>query len=634
MPPREYTILVPLANQRNASGLIQTATSLIPQPPGGPQGKVVVLSVVEIPEEVGYTAGTVPARLHRQVLGRLDTGQNWPDLELRSLVRVSRQVWEGIAEAAKEVEADLILFEWQDWADASHPLFGTKIDQVIKNAPCDIAITKGLQLVQGGRVLLPVRGGPHAALALQLASGLAERLNSCVTALHIDLPGATDGERSQNRDEFEAILATAPYPDRVERVEVVAEDVEAVILAEAASHVAVVMGAAAGSPHTPLLFGPVAEPIATKLDRVVVVKTRIPGTLGHEAWEKLFPAVRVAPRTLDISTLVDKWFAENTFDSREFDRIDDLVRLKERQGRTVSLVLPALNEEKTVGQIIQTLKTELMERRPLVDEMVLIDSDSTDRTREIAEGLGIPVFIHQQVLPRYGSYVGKGEALWKSLHVTRGDILVWVDTDIQDMHPRFVYGLLGPLLKEPRLQYVKGFYKRPIRLGGELRATGGGRVTELTARPLLNLFFPELSGLIQPLAGEYAGRRDALEQLPFFSGYGVETGMLIDMLQRFGLQAIGQVDLKRRVHRNQSLESLSKMAFTIIEVVVRRLEARHELQLLKGVNTSMKLIQHDADQFHVEVKRLDDIERPPMLELPEYRERRSRLREGQTDARA
>jgi glucosyl-3-phosphoglycerate synthase len=163
--------------------------------------------------------------------------------------------------------------------------------------------------------------------------------------------------------------------------------------------------------------------------------------------------------------------------------------------------------------------------------VVVIDNDSTDhraRSRDLR-----PV-VRRPALPETGSFVGKGEALWKSLHVLDGDIVAWIDTDISNIQPRFVYGLLGPLLREPRIQYVKGFYQRPIRQGDILQAEGGGRVTELMARPLINLFFPELSGMIQPLSGEYAGRRSLLERMPFFTGYGVEIGLLIDIAGRRG----------------------------------------------------------------------------------------------------
>jgi glucosyl-3-phosphoglycerate synthase len=212
--------------------------------------------------------------------------------------------------------------------------------------------------------------------------------------------------------------------------------------------------------------------------------------------------------------------------------------------------------------------------------------------------------------------------LWKSLYALKGDIIIWIDTDIRNIHPRFVYGLIGPLLMRKGIQYVKGFYRRPLQEGGKLKAGGGGRVTELTARPLLNLFYPELSGLVQPLAGEYAGRRQALERVPFFTGYGVETGLLIDMLENFGLRAIAQVDLEERIHRNQPLRSLSKMSFAIIQVVMQRLEGHHKLRLLEDINKTMKLIRYEPRRFYLEVEEIGVRERPPMITIPEYRQKR------------
>ena len=216
---------------------------------------------------------------------------------------------------------------------------------------------------------------------------------------------------------------------------------------------------------------------------------------------------------------------------------------------------------------------------------------------------------------------GKGEALWKSLLVTRGDIIVWVDTDIVNIHPRFVYGIIGPLLLNPQVQFVKGFYRRPLKVGYKMEAGGGGRVTELTARPLLNLFYPELSGVIQPLAGEYAGRREALERVPFFSGYGVETGLLIDIYERYGLNAIAQVDLLERIHHNQRLEALSKMSFAIIQTIFRKLENRFESAVLEDVNRSMKLIRYNNKGYFLEVEEIAERERPPMVEVDEYQAR-------------
>jgi glucosyl-3-phosphoglycerate synthase len=358
-------------------------------------------------------------------------------------------------------------------------------------------------------------------------------------------------------------------------------------------------------------MGPVAERIMDESPcGVIVVKTKRPPLFGPESEEAGHAA---------ISVLVDKWFAENTFHADEFRDLDYLLNLKRDRGVTISLALPALNEEETVGNVIRNIKQALVLDAPLLDEIVLIDSNSDDGTREIAEGLGVPVYVHQSVLPQYGSRRGKGEALWKSLYCTQGDIVIWLDTDIVNIHPRFAYGLIGPMLLRPDIQFIKGFYRRPLRVGDKTQAGGGGRVTELTARPLLNLFFPELSGVIQPLSGEYGGRRAALEQLRFFSGYGVEIGLLIDVLDTFGLNAIAQVDLKERIHHNQPLEALSKMSFAIIQAVIRKLETRYGRSILENVNKTMKLIRYEEERFMLDVEEIAERDRPPMIELPEYR---------------
>jgi glucosyl-3-phosphoglycerate synthase len=236
-------------------------------------------------------------------------------------------------------------------------------------------------------------------------------------------------------------------------------------------------------------------------------------------------------------------------------------------------------------------------------------------------GLGVPVYIHQEILPAHGARPGKGEALWKSLYVTHGDILIWIDTDIVNINPSFIYGILGPLLLNPDVLFVKGYYQRPLKVDGKMQASGGGRVTELAARPLLNLFYPELSGMIQPLSGEYGGRRSALEGLPFSSGYGVEIGLLIDIFEKYGLRALAQVDLSERIHHNQPLDSLSKMSFAIIQTVMRRLERRYGNNIIDDVNKTMKLIRYDQGSLFLEVNEIAELERPPMLELAEYQQR-------------
>ncbi|UCE01115.1 MAG: glucosyl-3-phosphoglycerate synthase [Chloroflexota bacterium] len=358
------------------------------------------------------------------------------------------------------------------------------------------------------------------------------------------------------------------------------------------------------------------EVLADESKTLTLVSEYFPQTITS-IQERYPPIARERP----LAVVVDNWFAENTYHTNEFMDLERLLQLKEDHGASISLVLPALNEEETVGKVIQTVKSALMDDMPLLDEIVLVDSGSVDNTREIAADLGVPVFIHQEILPQYGAYHGKGEALWKSLYITRGDIVAWIDTDIKNIDTRFVFGILGPLLDNLNVRYVKGFYRRSLRQGDKIVAGGGGRVTELTARPFINLFFPELSGLIQPLSGEYAGRRSALEKLPFFTGYGVETGLLIDILEEYGLPGIAQVDLLERIHHNQPLPSLSKMSFAIMQVVFNRLEKYRKIRLLEQSDLTMNLVRFSKRRgYFLDQEEIHEYERPPMFTIPEYRE--------------
>src|SRR5437773_2124042 len=363
---------------------------------------------------------------------------------------------------------------------------------------------------------------------------------------------------------------------------------------------------------------PVGHALLDDARNALVGRTRAPVASTVFAERPRLPQDR-SERSRVLGEIVDKWFAENTFSSTEFADLRRLVDAKERQNLRISVGLPTLNEEATIRSVIRAIRSRLVERFPLVDELVVIDSRSEDRTREIAADEGVPVFIHDEILPETGTYQGKGEALWKSLHVLTGDIVAWVDTDVTSAHPKFVYGIVGPLLMRPDLQFVKAFYQRPLHIGDELQATGGGRVTELAARPILNLFFPELSWIVQPLSGEQAGRRARLEQLPFFSGYGVEIGLLVDTLQRAGLDAIAQVDMRQRIHRNQDLLALSKMSFEILQVALKRVGEQHGERLWEEANSSLKLITTEKGRLRLELHDIGTVERPPMVTVPAYR---------------
>jgi glucosyl-3-phosphoglycerate synthase len=608
-------ILIPAFGVSFSDNLLAVADNLCNR--YGTEGTV--LSVVEVPEERSLSEGALVVRRRRRLLRRI--AQLHGEDGLHAAVRTAHSLEHGIRSAVTDTDARLMLIEWRP---SRRQLGIATIERLVADPPCDLAVVKHGKSSEIKSVLVPARGGPHALLALKLAEALAAQHGAILTLLHVNVAYPDEGHRTKEEVFFEAVRRRVSYT-QVRSVEITADSIEAALMTEGAKHDLVVMGAGARDEKSSFLLGRIPETVLRKLGTtVIVVKTREPvtaGTFGLAA-RSLSP-----PQHRDISELVDRWFAENTFHSHEFRNVRYLVELKKRQGTTISVALPTLNEEKTVGKIISTIKRQLVNGNPLIDELIVVDSNSEDRTVEIVTDLGIPVFKHPDILPQHGSYAGKGEALWKSLQVTHGDIVVWIDSDITGFHPKFVYGLVGPLLTQPRVGFVKGFYRRPLKLGGQLLTTGGGRVTELTARPLINLFFPQLSGLVQPLAGEMAGRREVLESIPFFTGYGVETGLLIDILEQFGLPSVAQADLEYRVHRNQTLLSLSKMAFAIVQVVVKRLGDHDRLELKEELSPSMKLIHYSPTELFLEVKEIREHERPPIKSLPEYAGRPASARE-------
>jgi glucosyl-3-phosphoglycerate synthase len=271
----------------------------------------------------------------------------------------------------------------------------------------------------------------------------------------------------------------------------------------------------------------------------------------------------------------DSWFRRRTSHWQDWPAAE-LLAAKQRRGLSVSVVIPARNEERTVAGVVGAIERALVAQVPLVDELVVMDSDSTDATAAAAASAGAKVFSARDVCPQAGSFAGKGEAIWKSLHVTSGDLLVFVDADLTSWGPHFVSGLLGPLLAEPQVQLVKGFYTRVFTQSDGSTSSEGGRVTELVARPLLSLWWPDLADVVQPLAGEWAARRDLMRSLPIPVGYGVELATLMDTAARHGLDAVAQVDLGRRAHRHQANHDLALMAAELMVVAERRRPAGRE----------------------------------------------------------
>ena len=588
-----HTVLIPFVHEGPGLHALEAARHL--------DAEIILVGVVVVPAEQSLSVGAVAARALRKQLRHYGKDER---ITSKSQIIVSYQPWNELSNLLQKEKPDLLCLEW----DMHFTALGVTTNEVLTRPPCDVALVRGKLPNKPKQILVPVRGGPHAELALRVGLGLHPK---GVTALHLR---KTDDPEAGSDAPFKGLDRVLKQMPDVQKQFAVTDDAAQLILEKAKQADVIILGTTNQPVTSSASLGPFADRILNEAHcAVIAVKSGRP--LSQANYDE-------SAGVQAISILVDKWFAENTFHADEFKQLDELIELKRGQGVTISLALPALDEEETVGKVIRTMKKELMEKIPLLDEIVLIDSNSADRTREVAKEEGIPVYIHQHLLERLKPREGKGEALWKSLLVTRGDIIVWIDTDIVNIHPRFVYGILGPMLINPQVQFVKGFYRRPLKVGRKIQAGGGGRVTELTARPLLNLFYPELSGVVQPLSGEYAGRREALERAIFFSGYGVETGLLIDIYERYGLNAIAQVDLLERIHHNQHLEALSKMSFAIIQTVMRKLESRLGSAVLEDVNRSMKLIRHNANGYSLDVEEIAERERPPMIEIKEYRERK------------
>jgi glucosyl-3-phosphoglycerate synthase len=304
-----------------------------------------------------------------------------------------------------------------------------------------------------------------------------------------------------------------------------------------------------------------------------------------------------------MSARVRSWYRRNTFSHTQFG----IQRLAALRKPTVSVCLPARDEAATIGAILERLAP--LRDAGIIDQVVVVDH-STDGTGEIAQALGAEVHHQDELMPEHGPVLGKGDAMWRSLAVLRGEVICFLDADSEQFGPHFALGLLGPLLDEPAISFVKGFYRRPFRAGEVILPDGGGRVTELTARPLLNLFYPELAAVVQPLAGEIAARREVFERLPFVTGYGVDIALLIDAHAMLGLDAIAQVDLDVRQNAHQPLRDLGPMAFAVLQAVAARLEREGRLH---GPLASAFTILGDTGP---ETTASKPVQRPPLCSLP------------------
>jgi glucosyl-3-phosphoglycerate synthase len=595
-PPRTMILLMPDSDHES---LFDLAHQLAQSNP------VLLLGIVPVPIEENLSIGAAAARQLRDLI---QCNIDRVNLRAKARIRVSYTPWDDVRlTLSEEPEIDLLILSYPDQLETMK----LTAAEILSHPPCDIALLRGPFPKSLHNILLPNLGDPHAQRALRLSLSLAASGDVKITSLRLRRAESTNQQEEAIFTGMRRVLAEMPD---IEQQTLTTENRAQTIVENSHEFDLVVLGTKATPTNSTSSFGQITDAVLKQSSgAVMAIKTK--QVIPKEDTRRSGAGA--------ISILVDRWFAENTFHAEEFANLDRLLALKEERGVSISLVLPALNEEETVGDIIRANQRVLMEHKPLLDEIILMDSNSTDQTRKIAMDLGIPVYIHQEVLPQYGAREGKGEALWKSLFVSKGDIIVWADTDIRNFHPRFVYGLIGPLLYRTKLNFIKGFYRRPLKVGKDLKPGRGGRVTELTARPMLNLFYPELSGIIQPLAGEYGGRREVLEQVPFSSGYGVEIGLLIDIFERYKLSSFGQVDLLERIHKNQPLSNLSKMSFAIIQTLIRKLERRYGQAMLEDVNRTMKIIRYQPSHYYLTVEEIAELERPPMIEIPEYRQLRN-----------
>ncbi len=321
-----------------------------------------------------------------------------------------------------------------------------------------------------------------------------------------------------------------------------------------------------------------------------------------------------------------EWFKPRSYDHAQFSNVEELARKKREKDLTVSLVLPCRNVADTVGGIIdeiQAVNERSLLGTPLVDQILAVDADSEDGTLDVAIRHGAEAYSENELLDHYGGAHGKGDAMWRALSVARGDLVMYADADTKDFEPQFIYGTLGPILSVPQIRYVKAAYRRPFKSSETVEQDGGGRVTELTTKPLFNLFYPELSGFVQPLAGEFVADKALFSSIPFLTGYAVETGIMIDVLRKVGLGAMAQVDLGTRQNRHQNLRDLSRMSYSVVRAVARRMREDGRLNQLRDPNLPEQLFQF-SDYLHAVATpdglRLQEyveelVERPPMAEV-------------------
>jgi glucosyl-3-phosphoglycerate synthase len=589
-----YRVLIPTLAPAQSSKLLRLATSFT----AAPESRGTLLGIIEVPPDHALPRGPDPGEAYRTLLAQTTRIATRATTPLSPQVRIAHVAAQGIREAALETGSNLLLLESGARDDG---LWTNALEDLLYDPPCDVALLRteaAAPPITG--ILLAVRGGPSAELAVQLARSIRASTGATLTLLHIFDPRQSPEDRAREEQTFAGLRAQVDGP--VIELKGSSTNVRQAIIKEAQRHQLLILGATRSLMHRPMVLGAPLQRMLRRLPGTVMIvkKAGVPTSR---------PAVPRTETRAAITEQVDRWLTENTFDSREFDDLQRLVDRKQRQDLTISLAIPATPGATGLGAAVRGLKQALMGRTPLVDEIVVLDMAGAPRGERAFRAAGVPVVRAADVLSRYGSFPGSGDAQWKSLHVLKGDLICWLDPAGPALQPRLVAGLLGPLLTDPDIAYVTAFSRRPPTAAAD-------PITDLGVRPLLNLLFPALSGLVDPLSADRAGRRAVLETVPFFTGHGLALGLLLAIASTHGPRALAQVEVGPRARRDPA--DLRATAFAQLQVCLKYLGDRHRIQLVDQVNRTIKQIQYEDERYWIEQQELEDMERPPMVTVPEY----------------
>lgn len=608
-------ILIPILNQNLAEDLVELAQIIVglrseQARQTTSRVQIVVLGVVQVPEDTPLSEGASLVKAYRTMLRYLPP-ENDARVEIRTEVRVARQVWQGIVEQVAEDESDLLLLHWKGFTNTAGKVYGATIDELMHNPPCDIALARFNNLPAPQKhILLPVRGGSYSALALRFATNLVRSWHADLTVLH-------SREASSNRDNADSINSLdevesnlmqsldGELPSGTRIVTVYGSPALRKIAAEAVTHDMVIMGAGVLDEDSLRSTVPIDVQLARETNRpMLVVKTRRP-------LEVFSPVLDVTTPKTTLTEQVDRWFAENIFNYREFRTMSSLTLLKERNNLSISLIFPVYGPPPTsLSNVVRRARYALVHDCALADEIIVsVDSLATDSTEfkfwqrgfesnrdAIAAESEDLIFVgptteqltHSR---RDGELVtGPAEALRAALSQARGDIIVWADPTIPNFEARLVYGLVGPLLNNPTLQIATGFYSSAD--SGQVESPDlyfCDDLTELTLRPLIGAFFPPLAGIFNPLCSVGAARRDLLEHLPLFTGQALNFGLLLDTFLRQSLMAIAQVNLGTPPNFTRPIEA-RHLTGQVLNVMLHRLEDRSQNTLLRLLDPTIKTI--------------------------------------------